>query len=67
MNNKLDTIHVLLIEGNDLAFEMLTSTKFKIKLSTAKDSVQAMEILCRDGSYSHRWQDRKSTRLNSSH
>ena len=55
MNNKLDTIHVLLIEGNDLAFEMLTSTKFKIKLSTAKDSVQAMEILCRDGSYSHRW------------
>jgi len=51
VNNKLDTIHVLLIEGNDLAFEMLTSTKFKIKLSTAKDGVQAMDILCRNGSY----------------
>lgn len=49
-------IHVLLVEDNeadvDLTRESLASTKFALKLSVAKDGVEAIEFLHGAGSWS---------------
>jgi CheY-like chemotaxis protein len=51
-----ETIYVLLLEDNeadvDLTREMLSSTKFNIKLSVAKDGVDAIDHLNGAGSWS---------------
>ena len=51
-----DGIHVLLVEDNpadvDLTRETLATTKFEIKLSVAKDGVEAIEFLHGAGSWS---------------
>jgi chemotaxis family two-component system response regulator Rcp1 len=52
----MSEIHILLVEDNeadvDLTRETLTSTRFDIKLSVAKDGVEAIEFLCGGGSWS---------------
>jgi two-component system, chemotaxis family, response regulator Rcp1 len=51
-----NTIHVLLVEDNmadvDLTREVLASTNFEIKLSVAKDGVEAIDFLNGAGSWS---------------
>lgn len=51
-----ETIHVLLVEDNaadvDLTREMLSTTKFDIKLSIATDGVEAIDYLNGVGSWS---------------
>jgi chemotaxis family two-component system response regulator Rcp1 len=51
-----ETINVLLVEDNaadvDLTREMLSSTKFDIKLSVATDGVEAIDYLNGVGSWS---------------
>jgi two-component system, chemotaxis family, response regulator Rcp1 len=52
----INAIHVLLVEDNaadiDLTSEMLASTNFNIKLSVAKDGVEAIDFLNGAGSWS---------------
>jgi chemotaxis family two-component system response regulator Rcp1 len=52
----INAIHVLLVEDNaadiDLTREMLASTNFDIKLSVAKDGVEAIDFLNGAGSWS---------------
>ena len=59
-------IEILLIEDNPgdarLTAEALRSTKIRNKLATVEDGVEALAYLRQEGE-----QDRKSTRLNSSH
>jgi two-component system, chemotaxis family, response regulator Rcp1 len=51
-----DTIHILLVEDNmadvDLTREVLASTSFKIKLSVAKDGIEAIDLLNGAGNWS---------------
>jgi two-component system response regulator len=52
----MDEIHVLLVEDNeadvDLTRETLAATRFDVKLSVAKDGVEAIDFLCGQGSWS---------------
>ena len=56
MTEKIHIIHILLVEDNeadiDLTLEMLTSTKFDIKFSVAKDGVEAIDFLTGEGNWS---------------
>jgi two-component system, chemotaxis family, response regulator Rcp1 len=51
-----DTIHILLVEDNmadvDLTRDVLASTSFEIKLSVAKDGIEAIDFLNGAGSWS---------------
>ena len=51
-----NTIHILLVEDNaadvDLTREMLASTNFEVKLSVAKDGIEAIDFLNGAGSWS---------------
>ncbi len=52
----MNTIHVLLVEDNEadieLTRDMLAMNQFEIKLSVAKDGIEALEFLDGEGSWS---------------
>ena len=52
----MNTIHVLLVEDNEadieLTRDMLAMNQFEIKLSVAKDGIEALEFLNGEGSWS---------------
>jgi len=56
MTDEIHILHILLVEDNeadvDLTLEMLTSAKFDIKFSVARDGVEAIDFLCGDGRWS---------------